>query len=202
MEYLAGLDVSMEETSICIVDHAGKVVIETKVATDPDALFKALRKYAPRLRPVAHEAGSLSPWQQGELKPRGLPAICVEAWNVRAALSAMRNKTDKADARGIAHIMRTGRFREVHVKIDESYRLRLLLTRRRNLKRKFLDIENTIRHSIKKFELKAGHVRRGQFEARVRELVAGDELIAGCSPIACCGHARRCGRNTRGCTRW
>ena len=74
-------------------------------------------------------------------------SACLEAWHARAALSAMRNKTDKADARGIAHIVRTGWFREVHVKSQESYRLRLLLTQRRNLKRKFLDIENAIRHS-------------------------------------------------------
>ena len=108
-----------------------------------------------------------------------MPAICLEAWHARAALSAMRNKTDKADARGIAHIMRAGWFREVHVKSEESYRLRLLLTQRRNLKRKFLDIENAIRHSIKTFGLRIGRVGRGQLEARVRELVADDSLVAG-----------------------
>jgi transposase len=52
-------------------------------------------------------------------------------------------------------------------------------TQRRHLKRKFLDIENAIRHSIKTFGLRLGNVSRGQFEARVRELVAGDALIAG-----------------------
>jgi transposase len=153
-------------------------VLETKVTTDPDAIFKVLKPYAAKLRRVGHEAGSLSPWLQVELKQRGLTAICVEAWHARAALSAMRNKTDKADARGIAHIMRTGWFREVHVKTDESYRLRLLLTQRRNLKRKFLDIENAIRHSIKTFRLRLGRVGRGEFETRVRELAAVDPLIA------------------------
>jgi transposase len=179
MEYFAGLDVAMEETSICVIDQDGKMVFETAVATDPDAIFTALKNHIRRLRRVGHEAGSLSPWLQVELKRRGLPAICLEAWHARAALSAMRNKTDKADARGLAHIVRTGWFREVHVKSEESYRLRLLLTQRRNLKRKFLDIENAIRHSIKTFGLKVGKVSRGQFEARVRELVAGDALIAG-----------------------
>ena len=179
MEYFAGLDVAMEETSICVVDQEGRVVLETSVATDPDAIFEALKTYVRSLRRVGHEAGSLSPWLQVELKQRGLAAICLEAWHARAALSAMRNKTDKADARGIAHIVRTGWFREVHVKSEESYGLRLLLTQRRNLKRKFLDIENAIRHSIKTFGLKVGHVSRGQFEARVRALVAGDPLIAG-----------------------
>jgi transposase len=178
MEYFAGLDVAMEETAICVIDREGKVVLETMVTTDPDAIFKVLKPYAAKLRRVGHEAGSLSPWLQVELKRRGVPAICLEAWHARAALSAMRNKTDKADARGLAHIMRAGWFREVHVKSEESYRLRLLLTQRRNLKRKFLDIENAIRHSIKTFGLRVGHVSRGQFEARVRELVADDPLIA------------------------
>jgi transposase len=179
MEYFAGLDVAMEETSVCVVDGDGEIVLETSVATDPDALFVALKRYVANLRRVGHEAGSLSPWLQVELKQRGLPAICLEAWHARAALSAMRNKTDKADARGLAQIVRAGWFREVHVKSEESYRLRLLLTQRRNLKRKFLDIENAIRHSIKTFGLKVGKVSRGEFEARVRELVAGDRLIAG-----------------------
>lgn len=179
MEYFAGLDVAMEESSICVIDREGQVVLEGKVTTDPDAIFRALKPHVSKLRRLGHEAGSLSPWLQVELKQRGLPAVCLEAWNVRAALSAMRNKTDKADARGIAHIMRTGWFREVHIKSEESYRLRLLLTQRRNLKRKFLDIENAIRHSIKAFGLKVGKVSRGQFEARVRDLVAGDALIAG-----------------------
>ena len=178
MEYFAGLDVGMEATAICVIDREGKVVLETSVTTDPDAIFEALKPYAAKLRRVGHEAGSLSPWLQVELRRRGLPAICLEAWHARAALSAMRNKTDKADARGIAHIMRAGWFREVHVKSEESYRLRLLLTQRRNLKRKFLDIENAIRHSIKTFGLRLGKVSRGEFEARVRELVAGDALIA------------------------
>jgi transposase len=189
MEYFAGLDVAMEETAICVIDRDGKVLLEIKVTTDPDAIFKVLKPYAAKLRRVGHEAGSLSPWLQVELKQRGLPAICVEAWHARAALSAMRNKTDKADARGIAHIMRTGWFREVHVKSDASYRRRLLLTQRRNLKRKFLDVENAIRHSIKTFGLRLGKVSRGEFEMRVREPVADDQLIA--SLTDCMLRARR-----------
>jgi transposase len=90
------------------IDREGKVVLETKVTTDPDAIFKVLKPYVAKLRRIGHEAGSLSPWLQVELKKRGLPAICLEAWHARAALSAMRNKTDKTDARGLAHIVRTG----------------------------------------------------------------------------------------------
>jgi transposase len=169
----------MEETSICVIDQEGKLVLETKVETDPDAIFSALEPYAKRLRRVGHEAGSFSPWLQVELQQFGLPVVCLEAYHARAALSAMRNKTGRTDAQGIAHIVRTGWFKQVHVKREESYRLRLLLTHRRNLKRKFLDIENAVRHSIKTFGLKLGSVSRGQFEARMRELKAQDSLIAG-----------------------
>lgn len=92
----------------------------------------------PRLRRVGHEAGSLSPWLHPELLRVGLPAICLETVHVRAAMSAQRNKTDKAGAFGIAHLMRTGWFRRAHIKSEDCYRTRLLLTRRPNLKCKFV----------------------------------------------------------------
>lgn len=108
-----------------------------------------MKPFLPRLRRVGHEAGSLSPWLHPELKKLGLPAVCLETQHVRAAMSAQRNKTDKADALGIAHIMRTGWFRQAHIKSESCYRTKLLLTHRRNLKAKFLDLENAIRHSLK-----------------------------------------------------
>ena len=98
---------------------------------------------------------------------------------MRAALSAHRNKTDAADALGIAHIMRTGWFRQAHVKSEDCYRIRLLLVQRRNLKRKFLDLENAIRHSLKVFGIRLGNVGRGSMEKAVREAVAGDAMTAG-----------------------
>jgi transposase len=109
------------------------------------AIRGALEPYLGWLRRVGHEAGALSPWLHPELLKPSLPAVCLETQHVRAALKAQRNKTDAADALGIAHIMRTGWFRKVHIKSEACYRLRLLLTHRRNLKRKFLDLENAIR---------------------------------------------------------
>lgn len=106
----------------------------------------------------------------------------------------MRNKTDRTDAQALAHIVRTGWFKQVHVKSDESYRLRLLLTHRRNLKRKFLDIENAIRHSIKTFGLKLGAVSRGNFEDQVRALVGDDPLLLELQ-IVCCALEQRSGLN-------
>ena len=151
MEFFTGLDVGMDETAICVVDDKGKVALQTTVVTDPDAIKLALKAYFGRLRRVGHEVGTLSRWLHPELLKLGLPAVCLETQHVRAALKAQRNKIDKADALGIAHLMRAGWFRQAHIKSEGCYRLRLLLTHRRNLKRKFLDLENAIRHSLKAF---------------------------------------------------
>ncbi len=108
----------------------------------------------------------------------GLPVVCLETQHVRAAMSAQRNKTDAADALGIAHIMRTGWFRQAYIKTEACYRMRLLLSQRRNLKRKYLDIENSIRHSLKAFGIRLGGTSRGAFDQAVREAVAGDKLTS------------------------
>ncbi len=145
--------------------------------TDPEAIKLALKPFLGRLRRVGHEAGSLSPWLHPELLKLGLPAVCLETQHVRAAMSAQRNKTDKADALGIAHIMRAGWFRTAHIKSEACYRLRLLLTHRRNLKRKFLDLEKAIRHSLKSFGIRLHRTGRGGFAQAVRETVAADPLV-------------------------
>ncbi|MGA7675916.1 MAG: IS110 family transposase [Rhizomicrobium sp.] len=177
MEYFAGLDVSMEETAICVVDNKGNKLLEATVPTEPEAIAEELSKYAKNLKRVGHEAGALSPWLQPALVKLKLPAVCLETRHVRAAMAAQRNKTDATDALALAHIIRTGWFRQVHIKSDESYRLRLLLTQRRNLKRKLLDVENSIRHSLKAFGMRLGRLGRTEFEHRVRELVGEDRLM-------------------------
>ncbi|MBZ0217694.1 MAG: transposase, partial [Fimbriimonadaceae bacterium] len=149
MRYFAGLDVAMTSSALCIVDETGTIVLETSVETTPEAIAEILSPYRKSLAKLGHETGSLAPWLHKELAALGWPIVCLEAAHARAALSSMRNKTDRNDARGLAHILRTGWYRSVHIKSDASYRLRLLLTARRNIKRKFLDIENTIRHSLK-----------------------------------------------------
>ena len=178
MEFFAGLDVSIDETALCVVDDKGEVHLEASVATTPEAIRESLKPFLPRLRRVGHEAGALSPWLQPELQALGIPAVCLEAHHARAALAAQRNKTDATDALGLAHIVRTGWYKSAYVKSEECYRLRLLLTQRRNLKRKFLDLENTIRHSLKAFGIRLNKVGRGGFERAVREAVAGDRLTS------------------------
>jgi transposase len=178
MEFFSGLDVSIDETAICVVDDKGAVHLQTAVATDAAAIMKALQPFLPRLRRVGHEAGSLSPWLHPELTALGLPAVCLETRHVHAAMSAQRNKTDAADALGIAHIVRTGWFKAAFIKSEPCYRMRLLLTQRRNLKRKFLDLENSIRHSLKAFGIRLGGTSRGEFEQAVRAAVADDPLTS------------------------
>ena len=109
-----------------------------------------------QLHLVGHEAGALAPWLHRELQARGLPMVLLETRHAAAALEAQRNKTDKNDARGLAQLVRSGWFRSVHVKSEESYRLKLLLTSRRLLKRKLVDIENEMRQSLKAFGLLLG----------------------------------------------
>ena len=178
-EHFAGLDVATVESALCVVDGDGAVVLEAKIASDPSAIAAALAPFAASLRRIGHEAGSLSPWLQRELKAMGIPIHCLETRHARAAMEAQRNKTDRNDALGLAQMMRTGWFRSVHVKSEESYRLRLLIANRRNLKRKFLDLENAIRHSLKAFGVKIAATGRMGFEKAVRELVAHDPVLLG-----------------------
>ncbi len=114
MEYFAGLDVSVDETAICVVGDDGQVVLETAVETDPVRSPRPWR-YAARLRRVGHEAGSLSPWLHTGARDRP-PGSASGDPPCACGTVSQRNKTDKADALGIAHIMRTGWFRQVHIK--------------------------------------------------------------------------------------
>jgi transposase len=102
MEYFAGFDVGVKTTAICVVDATGSVVLETTVATEPEAIRCALEGYADRLRRVGHEAGALPPWLHRGLERLGLKMVLLETRHVHAALKAQRNKTDKNDALGVA----------------------------------------------------------------------------------------------------
>jgi transposase len=179
MEHFAGLDVATATTAVCIVDGSGASILEQSGPTDPAQIAQILAPYGQTLIRVGHEAGSLSPWLHRELEALGVPIHCLETRHVRAAMAAQRNKTDKNDALALAQIMRTGWFRAVHIKSETAYRLRLLLTQRRNLKRKFVDLENSIRHSLKAFGIRLSPVSRGRFEAKVRELIGADPLLVG-----------------------
>ena len=121
MDYFAGLDVSVKETSVCIVDDAGKIVREVRVASEPEALLQVLTNKTYRFKRIGLEAGPLSQWLYSVLAEAGLPVICVETRHMRAALKAQINKTDRNDARSIAPIIRVGLYRPVHVKTLRSF---------------------------------------------------------------------------------
>jgi len=172
MAYFAGLDVSVKETSVCIVDDAGKIVREVRVASEPEALLQVLTNTIYRFKRVGLEAGPLSQWLYSVLAEAGLPVICVETRHMRAVLKAQINKTDRNDARGIAQMMRVGLYRPVHVKTLRSQKLRMLLTHRKLLQSKAIAIENDLRATLRNFGLKVGIVGTVKFEARIKELVA------------------------------
>jgi transposase len=171
MDYFAGLDVSVKETSICIVDDAGKIVREVRVASEPEALLQVLTNTIYRFKRVGLEAGPLSQWLYSVLAEAGLPVICVETRHMRAVLKAQINKTDRNDARGIAQMMRVGLYRPVHVKTLSSQKLRMLLTHRKLLQSKAIAIENDLRATLRNFGLKVGMIGTVKFEARIKELV-------------------------------
>jgi transposase len=171
MDHFAGLDVSVKETSICIVDDTGKIVREVKVPSEPEALLAVLKNPAYNFKRIGLEAGPLSQWLFGALAEAELPVVCVETRHMQAVLKAQINKTDRNDARGIAQMMRVGLYRPVHVKTIRSQKLRMLLTHRQLLQSKAIAIENDLRATLRNFGLKVGMVGKVRFEARIKELV-------------------------------
>jgi transposase len=171
MDHFAGLDVSVKDTSVCVVDGTGKIVREVKVASEPDTLLAVLTNPAYHFKRIGLEAGPLSQWLFSALAEADLPVVCVETRHMRAVLKARINKTDRNDARGVAQMMRVGLYRPVHVKTLRSQKLRMLLTHRKLLQSKAIAIENDLRGTLRNFGLKVGIVGRTKFEARIEELV-------------------------------
>jgi transposase len=171
MDHFAGLDVSVNETSVCIVDDSGRIIREVKVASEPGALLQVLKTGSYRFKRIGLEAGPLSQWLYSALAEASLPVICVETRHMRAVLKTQINKTDRNDARGIAQMMRAGLYRPVHVKTLRSQKLRMLLTHRKLLQSKAIAIENDLRGTLRNFGLKVGMVGTTKFEARIKELV-------------------------------
>jgi len=171
MDHFAGLDISVKETSVCIVDGTGRIVQEVKVASEPEALLPVLTNPAYHIKRIGLEAGPLSQWLYSALGESNLPVICVETRHMRAVLKAQINKTDRNDARGVAQMMRVGLYRPVHVKTLRSQKLRMLLTHRKLLQSKAIAIDNDLRGTLRNFGLKVGMVGTVKFEARIKELV-------------------------------
>jgi transposase len=182
MEHHAGIDVSLELSSVCVVDGQGKIVKEAKVASEPEALINFFGSLDFAVKRIGLEAGPLSQWLHAGLKRAGFETVLLETRHVKAALSAMTVKTDRKDARGLAQLIRMGWFRPVHAKSMGSQEVRALLVARKQLLERLIDVELSIRGILRGFGLKVGAVTRKGFEGRIRELVSGQatlERIAG-----------------------
>jgi len=184
MTYFAGLDVSLEETSICVVDESGRILKEARAASEPGALSEALREVDLPLERIGLEACSLTAWLHDGLRAEGLAAICIETRQANAAMKTMPNKTDRNDARALAQIMRTGWYRQVHVKSRQCRLWRSLLVARRTVLNEMRSIENVVRAMLREAGVKLGLPSRTAFAGRVRELAGGDaEVMAMVEPL-------------------
>jgi transposase len=181
MDYYAGIDVSLEYSSVCVVDSGGKIVREGKVASDPEALIGYFGSLGLALARIGLEAGPLSQWLYAAMRQAGLSVELLETRHVHDAFKAMPVKSDRNDARGIAQLMRLGWFRPVHCKSIAAQELRAVLTARKLVQSKLRDVENSLRGILRGFGLKVGKTTARSFAGRIRELVAGQanlELIA------------------------
>ena len=145
MEHYAGIDVSLEQSSVCVVDGTGRIVREARVASEPEALVGFFRQLGLAVTRIGLEAGPLSPWLHAGLAAAGFEAVLLETRHVKAALSAMVVKTDRKDARGIAQLLRMGWYRPVHRTSPAAQEVRALLVGRKLLQAKLRDVELSIR---------------------------------------------------------
>jgi transposase len=177
MDHYVGIDVSLELSSVCVLDATGKIVREAKVASEPEALTTFLTHLDLPLARIGLEAGPLSQWLHGALVKAGFQAVLLETRHVKAALSAMIVKTDRRDARGIAQLLRMGWFRPVHCKSAPAQEVRALLVARKQLQAKMRDVELSLRGLLRGFGLKVGEISKGQYATRVRSLVEGHTML-------------------------
>src|SRR5580700_4441366 len=173
MNHYAGIDVSLECSSVCVVDAGGKIVREAKVASEPEALIAWFRSSGFALERIGLEAGPLSQWLFAALKAAGFAIELLETRHVRKAFEAMPVKSDRNDARGIAQLMRLGWFRPVHCKSMGAQEVRAMLTARKLVQSKLHDVENSLRGILRGFGLKVGETTEREFAGRIEELAAG-----------------------------
>lgn len=181
MEHYAGIDVSLEQSSVCVVDGSGKIVRESKVLSEPEALIAWFAALGLQPERIGLEAGPLSQWLYAAMRRAGLAVELLETRHVHDAFKAMPVKTDRNDARGIAQLMRLGWFKPVHCKSVGAQETRAVLTARKLVQSKLRDVENSVRGILRGFGLKVGPTTAKSFAGRIRELAAGHpnlEMIA------------------------
>src|ERR1700743_881444 len=184
MEYFVGLDVSLKQTSICVVDQAGIVVREGVVDSDPEAISVYVTSKAPNAVRIGLETGPTSTWLWTGLRRLGLPVICIDGRHAKAALKMQINKSDRNDAVGIARIMQCGWYKEVRVKGLDSHAVKALLVSRALLVKIKRDLENQIRGLLKNVGLVIGPAKMNVFALRAAELAKDrPELALAVTPL-------------------
>ena len=181
MDHYTGIDVSLEQSSVCVVDAGGKIIREAKVASEPEALIEWFAALGFPVARIGLEAGPLSQWLFAAMRKAGLAVELLETRHVRTAFKTMPVKTDRKDARGIAELMRLGWFRPVHCKSMSAQETRAFLTTRRLIEGKLRDVELSLRGILRGFGLKIGKTTVTNFAERVKQLVTGHpnlEVIA------------------------
>jgi transposase len=173
MDHYAGIDVSLKEASVCVVDATGKIVREGKVASEPAALIAWFGEVKLNFVRIGLEAGPLSQWLFAAMKEAGLAIELLETRHARNAFKTMAVKTDRKDARGIAELMRVGWFRPVHCKSMVAQETRVILNTRSLVSSKLKDFEASLRGMLRNFGLKVGRTTPTRFAGRIKELVAG-----------------------------
>jgi transposase len=183
MGYYAGLDVSEEATSVCVIDGRGGVVSEAKVKTEPATLAGYLGGLE-GLELVGLEAGALTPWLARELEALGLPVVVIETRRMKAYAKASAVKTDRRDAKMIAQALRAGLYQAVHVKDEAAHKQRLALSARAMLLAQARQLQIKLRGDLKPFGIRLGRVGSGGFAARIKERLAErPDLMALVAPM-------------------
>jgi transposase len=177
MKHYAGIDVSLECSSVCIVDAEGRIVREAKVPSEPEALIAWFAKLGLAMERIGLEAGPLSQWLYAAMAKAGLAVELLETRHVRTAFKTMPVKTDKKDARGIAQLMRMGWFHAVHCKSLPAQEVRAALTARKLLQSKLHDVEMSLRGILRGFGLKVGPTTPRTYAARIEALVEGHPTL-------------------------
>ena len=154
MRMFAGLDVGFKRTAVCVVDEAGRIVWRGVVDTHPEALSRALQRWGGKLAKVGLESGSMTPWLARELAKVGFPVVCMDARAAADAVKSRRVKSDKADAYALAEMLRTGWYRAVYVKSEDSHRLKAMLGARDQLVRAKRALGNQVRGVLRPFGIR------------------------------------------------
>jgi transposase len=178
MDYYAGLDVSMNETHVCVVERDGSVVLEAKAPSTAEAIAAVLET-APACERVVLETGRMAPMLFHGLAALGLPVICIESRQAYQALKSLAtHKTDRNDARGLAHLARTGFFKPVHVKSLPAHAVRALIIARKKLVGQRVTLENQIRGLAVVFGVR---LPRGLSPHFTEQVIQASQGIAGLS---------------------